>query len=393
MSTWSKVLLEDANITVGTITPSLTDITTALSADNHGSVELVVLDSNELKTITADFNTGAFNPVTSDTNTMGSGFSVTATTNTTPSTITESDTLLIAASTGITTTASADGTITIANSAPMTGDAFDADGTFSDLRAQGTTKADVGLGSVTNESKATMFASPTFTGTVSGVTKAHVGLGNVEDTALSTYTGQSGALDNQYITNGANYSTLVLGTSSSTALAGDTTILALGTSSSQALAGNTAVDVVSSANLLAGLALLDNGGNIVIGDATDTTVVIAGNLQVTGTTETVSATELKVDDITIAVASGSTSASAANNSGLEVDIDADNAIDANPAILYQSSAATFSDFKMRKSLTAKSDAFVAAMTTAASTGDLDNLTPGVGTLAMVGAALYVQTAV
>jgi len=154
---------------------------------------------------------------------------------------------------------------------------------------------------------------------------------------------------------------------------------------------NTDVNV-SSANLLAGLAALDNGGNIVIGDATDTTVVIAGNLQVTGTTETVSATELKVDDITIAVASGSTTAASANNSGLEVDIDGDNAIDANPAILYQSSAATFSDFKMRKSLTAKSDAFIAGMTTAADTTALDALTPGVGTLAMVGTALYVQTA-
>jgi hypothetical protein len=59
--------------------------------------------------------------------------------------------------------------------------------------------------------------------------------------------------------------------------------------------------------------------------------------------------------------------------------------------LYQSSAASFSEFKMRKSLTAKSDAFVAAMTTAANTTDLDALTPGVGTLAMVAGALYVQT--
>jgi hypothetical protein len=41
----------------------------------------------------------------------------------------------------------------------------------------------VGLGNVTNESKATMFASPTFTGTVSGVTKTHVGLGNVDNTS------------------------------------------------------------------------------------------------------------------------------------------------------------------------------------------------------------------
>ena len=39
------------------------------------------------------------------------------------------------------------------------------------------------------------------------VTKAQVGLGNVENTALSTYTGNGGALDNQYITNGAGYTT------------------------------------------------------------------------------------------------------------------------------------------------------------------------------------------
>jgi hypothetical protein len=53
-------------------------------------------------------------------------------------------------------------------------DAFDEDGTYTSLRAQGTTKGDVGLGSV-------------------------------ENTALSTYTGENGALDNQYIANGANY--------------------------------------------------------------------------------------------------------------------------------------------------------------------------------------------
>jgi len=46
-----------------------------------------------------------------------------------------------------------------------TGDNFDNDGTFASLRAQGTTKGDVGLGNVANESKATMFASPTLTGT------------------------------------------------------------------------------------------------------------------------------------------------------------------------------------------------------------------------------------
>lgn len=49
-------------------------------------------------------------------------------------------------------------------------------------------------------------------GHVTGITnktlsKSNIGLGNVEDTALSTYTGSGGALDNQYIANGAGYTT------------------------------------------------------------------------------------------------------------------------------------------------------------------------------------------
>jgi collagen type VII alpha len=44
----------------------------------------------------------------------------------------------------------------------------------------------VGLGNVTNESKATMFSSPTFTGTVTGVTATHVGLGNVTNESKAT---------------------------------------------------------------------------------------------------------------------------------------------------------------------------------------------------------------
>jgi hypothetical protein len=50
----------------------------------------------------------------------------------------------------------------------------------------GITSAMVGLGNVTNESKATMFASPTFTGTVSGITAAMVGLGNVANESKAT---------------------------------------------------------------------------------------------------------------------------------------------------------------------------------------------------------------
>ena len=46
--------------------------------------------------------------------------------------------------------------------------------------------AAVGLGNVTNESKATMFTNPAFTGTVTGVTATHVGLGNVTNESKTT---------------------------------------------------------------------------------------------------------------------------------------------------------------------------------------------------------------
>jgi len=58
---------------------------------------------------------------------------------------------------------------------------FRGDKTFQTLNATA-----VGLGNVTNESKATMFASPTFTGTVAGVTATHVGLGNVTNESKAT---------------------------------------------------------------------------------------------------------------------------------------------------------------------------------------------------------------
>ncbi|MEK9157690.1 MAG: hypothetical protein AAB638_00720 [Patescibacteria group bacterium] len=49
-----------------------------------------------------------------------------------------------------------------------------------------TARTNLSLENVTNESKATMFSSPTFTGTVSGVTATHVGLGNVTNESKAT---------------------------------------------------------------------------------------------------------------------------------------------------------------------------------------------------------------
>ena len=63
------------------------------------------------------------------------------------------------------------------------------------------TATDVNLGNVTNESKATMFTSPTFTGTVSGVDKTMVGLANVDNTSDATKNAATATLTNKTITN------------------------------------------------------------------------------------------------------------------------------------------------------------------------------------------------
>ena len=87
---------------------------------------------------------------------------------------------LIKASTGI--SVAADGTITT-SSVP---NGVVTNGSYADPAwITSLAKSKVGLGNVDNESKATMFSSPTFTGTVSGVTKSHVGLGSVDNTADS----------------------------------------------------------------------------------------------------------------------------------------------------------------------------------------------------------------
>ena len=61
-------------------------------------------------------------------------------------------------------------------------DAFSQSGTYANLRAQATTAGDVGLGNVTNESKSTMFTSPTFTGTTTAPTPSS----NDDSTKIAT---------------------------------------------------------------------------------------------------------------------------------------------------------------------------------------------------------------
>src|SRR5210317_582088 len=70
-----------------------------------------------------------------------------------------------------------------------------------------------------------------------------------------------------------------------------------------------------------------------VGDNTGT-LVIAGNLQVDGTTTTINSTTLTVDDLNITLASGAVNAAAANGAGITVD-------GASATLLYDSSGDKF----------------------------------------------------
>ena len=82
------------------------------------------------------------------------------------------------------------------------------------------------------------------------------------------------------------------------------------------LAGGTAGNIVTT-GYLAGPATftIDPAA---VGDNTGT-VVIAGNLQVDGTTTTINSTDLTVDDINITIASGAANAAAADGAGITID--------------------------------------------------------------------------
>jgi hypothetical protein len=88
-------------------------ISAASSVDNTGRtyIQDITLDSNGHVT-----GIVSASETVTNTNTMGSGFTVSATTDTTPTTITENDDLFFAAGSGISCETTADGTVTITNS-------------------------------------------------------------------------------------------------------------------------------------------------------------------------------------------------------------------------------------------------------------------------------------
>ena len=96
-----------------------------------------------------------------------------------------------------------------------------------------------------------------------------------------------------------------------------------GTFGTPAYVANTDVDV-SNANLLTRLAALESSGgaadeNIVIGTDSGDTIVITGNLQVSGTTTTVNSTTVSLNDHNIELDSGNSTAAVVNGAGITLE--------------------------------------------------------------------------
>ena len=134
---------------------------------------------------------------------------------------------------------------------------------------------------------------------------------------------------------GAGTSSLTLGTTSTTALAGNTTTISssqasaitantakvtfpgFGTSSGTALEGDTTVDDVSAANLKTALQAGFGSNAVNIGDSNDT-ITIPGNLTVSGTTTTINTETVTIQDNIIQLNSNSAN-TPTENAGLEVE--------------------------------------------------------------------------
>ena len=135
--------LTTTDLVVGGHTISDVDVTSeASNADDH------LMTAAAITALIAD-NTNSF--LTSAPNTMGSGFTVSATTDTNATTITQGDDLFFAAGTGITCVTSADGTVTITN-------------TVTDTNTNQLTTFDIGVDTNSNATTISHGETLTFTG-------------------------------------------------------------------------------------------------------------------------------------------------------------------------------------------------------------------------------------
>ena len=154
-----------------------------------------------------------------------------------------------------------------------------------------------------------------------GAGTSSLAIGTTGTTAMAGNTTTISSTQASNITaNNAKVSFPGFGTSGTTALVGNTALLQIGTSGTTAMAGNTEVDNVDKTKLGTVLASFNSSDTVNIGDADDdTTVVIRGNLQVDGATTTVSSETLTIADNKIVLNNNYTGGSPSENAGIEIE--------------------------------------------------------------------------
>ena len=154
-----------------------------------------------------------------------------------------------------------------------------------------------------------------------GAGTSSLAIGTTGTTAMAGNTTTISSTQASNITaNNAKVSFPGFGTSGTTALVGNTALLQIGTSGTTAMAGNTEVDNVDKTKLGTVLASFNSSDTVNIGDADDdTTVVIRGNLQVDGATTTVSSETLTIADNKIVLNNNYSGSSPTENGGIEIE--------------------------------------------------------------------------
>ena len=323
MATWKKVLTEGA-VNASDFTDS--DGTTGQVLQTNGS------DTLSWGNKTTNTNT---NQLTT--------FTVSATTDSTATTISQDDDLMFAAGTGIACETTADGTVTITNTI---GDSFLTTEEVQDICG--------GMFTNNTEARATAVyddANAKVNLTIDDMTaNTQLSTEEVQDIVGGMLVGTETRIGVTYDdTNGrinfvvddmtANDNTMGSGftvsattdTTATTITQGDDLFFAAGTGISCTTSANGTVTIVNTspdanhntdvdvsvANLKTRLAGGFGGNAVTIGDSTDT-VTIAGNLVVSGETATMDVTTLSVEDKIIELASGATSAATASGAGINI---------------------------------------------------------------------------
>ena len=329
MAGWKKVHVDSANTTHGTITATLSDDTTDINASNL-TAELVVSDGsaggqNELKTRTVTFGANAFNSTTIPSATLAFK-TISVSTGTNPVAESATDTL----------------TITDGNSITVTGDATAdsieikvADGGIDTLQlaADAVNGSKIADNSINSEHYVDGSIDTAHIGDdqvtyakIQNVATANRVLGSTTAGGVVTEVQVSGAMiaadavDGSKIANDSiNSEHYVDGSVDNVHLANSSvtfgsTAVSLG-SSSTSIGGLTGLDFTA-AN--ASIAASIGANTLTLGGATST-VVIAGDLTVSGDTTTINTSELTVEDSLVRLANvGTPTTTTANGAGIEV---------------------------------------------------------------------------